>query len=59
MMSISEISVPCALVDNIDISHYNVNMKTHTKWEAMDELDRKLLNELERGTEHYYTGSPL
>ncbi|GAI40570.1 unnamed protein product, partial [marine sediment metagenome] len=23
-------------------------MKTHTKWEAMDELDQKLLNELER-----------
>lgn len=38
----------CASIDNIDILYYHLNLETHTKWEAMDELDQKLLNELER-----------
>ena len=38
------ISIFCIII----ILYYHPNLKTHTKWEAMDELDQKLLNELER-----------
>lgn len=38
----------CASIDSIDILYYHPTLKAHTKWEAMDELDQKLLNELER-----------
>ena len=52
VIRVTEQAIVCTLLTVsifcITILYYHPSLKTHTKWGAMDELDQKLLNELER-----------